>query len=85
MLIQALLLVLLGSILLRLSLRQARRSGVLTASFWQTFWRFAPYRLKRLYGVPVGLGGLILLMWGAVLLLYWIRAYYAARLGHPLP
>ncbi len=85
MLAEAIALLLLGSILLRLSLRQARRNGLLTASFWQTFWRFTPYRLKRLYGLPVGLGGLILLMWGVVLLFVWITAYYAARLGHPLP
>jgi hypothetical protein len=85
MLVEALALLLVGSILLRLSLRQARRDGLLTPSFWQTFWQFTPYRLKRLYGLPVGLGGLILLIWGTGLLLLWIRAYYAARLGHPLP
>jgi hypothetical protein len=84
LLIEGLGLVLLGSIVLRLSLAGARRSGLLTSSFWLTFWQFAPYRLKRLLSLPVALGGLILLIWGGVLLFSWIQAYYAARLGHPL-
>ena len=30
------------------------------------------------------LGGLILLIWGAVFVFEWVLAYYAARLGHPV-
>jgi hypothetical protein len=32
----------------------------------------------------VGLAGVILLIWGLVLLFQWVLAFYAARLGHPL-
>jgi hypothetical protein len=84
MLIPALLLCLGGFLLIQLALRPARKAGLLTASFWQTFSEFAPYRVKRLWPIVPAVAGLILLIWGLIFLFDWILAYYAARLGHPL-
>jgi hypothetical protein len=84
LLILALLLLGGGAILLRLALRGARRVGLLSRSFWATFWEYGRYRVRRLWPAPVGLAGLILLMYGAVSLFQWVLAYYAARLGHPV-
>ncbi len=74
-----------GGLLLRYGLRNARRHGLLTAVYWQTFWQFAPYRAKRLLSLGLVVAGGILLIWGAVMLYGWLGSYYAARLGHPLP
>ena len=73
-----------GVVLLRTALRQGRRDALFSREFWGTFPKFARYRLKRLWSVPLGLAGVILLIWGLVLLFEWLLAYYAARLGHPL-
>jgi len=73
-----------GLVLLRSALRLGRRAGLFSSAFWVTFREFAPYRLKRLWPVALGLAGAILLIWGLVLLFQWLLAYYAARLGHPL-
>ena len=84
MLILGLWLSLAGIVLLRIALRQAQRSALLSTAFWATFPQFARYRLKRLWSAALGLAGAILLIWGLVLLFQWVLAYYAARLGHPL-
>jgi hypothetical protein len=84
MLIWGLGLCLLGVILLRIAIQQARRTALFSSAFWITFPEFARYRRKRLWPVPLALGGGILLIWGLVLLFQWLLAYYAARLGHPL-
>ena len=84
MLIRGLLLCLAGFLLLRLSIRAARRLALLTGAFWLTFPEFARYRLKRLWPLAPGVAGLILLIWGLVFLFSWLLAYYDARLGHPL-
>jgi hypothetical protein len=81
-LLQASLLVLLGAVILRAAWLQARRRGLLTSAFWQSFFEFAPYRVKRLGSLVLGALGAFLLIWGAGLLYGWVRAYYAARLGH---
>jgi hypothetical protein len=73
-----------GLVLLRVALRQGRRAALFSSAFWITFPEFARYRLKRLWPAPLGLAGVILLIWGLVLLFQWLLAYYAARLGHPL-
>ena len=84
MLILALGLCFAGFALLRIALRHAQRSALLSTAFWATFPQFARYRLKRLWPVALGLPGAILLIWGLVLLFQWVLAYYAARMGHPL-
>ena len=84
MLILALGLFLAGFVLLRIALRQGRRDALFSATFWATFPEFARYRLKRLWPAPLGLVGVILLIWGLVLLFQWLLGYYAARLGHPV-
>jgi hypothetical protein len=73
-----------GIVLVRIALRQAQRSALLSTAFWTTFPQFARYRLKRLWPALLGLAGAILLIWGLVLLFQWVLAYYAARMGHPL-
>jgi len=73
-----------GFALLRIALRHAQRSALLSTAFWATFPQFARYRLKRLWPAGLGLAGAILLIWGLVLLFEWVLAYYAARMGHPL-
>jgi hypothetical protein len=73
-----------GFVLLRIALRQAQRSALLSTAFWATFPQFARYRLRRLWPALLGLAGAILLIWGLVLLFQWVLAYYAARLGHTL-
>ncbi len=72
-----------GMVLLRIALRQAQRSALLSTAFWSTFPQFAHYRLKRLWPAALGLAGAILLIWGLVLIFQWLLAYYAARMGHP--
>ena len=84
MLISGLGLSLAGLFLLRIALRQGRRAALFSSAFWVTFPEFARYRLKRLWPAPLGLAGVILLIWGLVLLFRWLLAYYAARLGRPL-
>ena len=84
MLILSLVLSLVGLALLRIALRQGRRSALFSSAFWLTFSEFPRYRLKRLWPAPLGLAGAILLIWGLILLFQWVLAYYAARLGHPL-
>jgi hypothetical protein len=84
MLIAALALGLGGLLLLSVALGQARKAALFSPAFWITFPQFARYRLKRLWPVPLGVAGTILLIWGLVLLFRWLLAYYAARLGHPL-
>jgi hypothetical protein len=84
MLIVALGLSFAGIVLLRIALREGRRDALFSTTFWATFPEFVRYRLKRLWPVPLGLAGAILLIWGLVLLFQWVLAYYAARLGHPL-
>ena len=81
-LIEALAALLVGAVLIRIGLRSGRRAGLFSSAFWQTFFRFAGYRLKRLYAIPVLLAGTLCIGWGGALLYAWIRAYYAARLGH---
>lgn len=81
-LIEALAVLLAGAVLLRIGFRSGHRTGAFTSAFWQTFFRFAGYRLKRLYAVPLLLAGTLCIGWGAALLYTWIRAFYAARLGH---
>jgi hypothetical protein len=84
MLVGGLALSLIGTILLRIALRQGRRGALFSSAFWLTFPEFTRYRLKRLWPAPLGLAGAILLIWGLILLFQWVLAYYAARLGHPL-
>jgi hypothetical protein len=84
MLILGLGLCLSGIVLLRIALSQGRRAALFSSAFWATFPEFARYRRKRLGPALLGLAGLILLIWGLVLLFQWLLAYYAARLGHPL-
>jgi hypothetical protein len=71
-------------ILLYIALAAAHRFGLRSRSFWATFRPFLRYRVRRLWPIPLGLAGLILLMYGAISLFTWVLAYYAARLGHPL-
>jgi len=75
---------LLGVILLRIAIREGRRTGLFSRAFWITFPEFARYRRKRIWPAFLALAGAILLIWGLVLLFQWLLAYYAARLGHPL-
>lgn len=84
MLVRGLLLVLAGFLLLRTALGAGRRVALFSATFWLTLPQFARYRVKRLWPLLPGVVGLILLIWGLVLLFDWLLAYYAARLGHPL-
>ena len=84
MLFRGLLLVLAGFLLLRTALTAGRRVALFSATFWLTLPQFARYRLKRLWPLVPGLAGLILLIWGLIVLFEWLLAYYAARLGHPL-
>jgi hypothetical protein len=84
MVIAALALGLAGLLLLSIALGQARKAALFSTAFWVTFPQFARYRLKRLWPMPLGLAGAILLIWGLVLLFQWLLAYYAARLGQPL-
>lgn len=84
MLVRGLLLVLAGFLLLRTALGAGRRVALFSTTFWLTLPQFARYRVKRLWPLLPGVVGLILLIWGLVLLFDWLLAYYAARLGHPL-
>lgn len=84
MLIRGVLLCLGGFLLLRMGLAGARRGALLDATFWRTFRQYASYRIRRIWPVVPGLAGLILFIWGLILLFQWILAYYADRLGHPL-
>lgn len=84
MLFRGLLLVLVGFTLLQTALMAGRRVALFSATFWLTLPQFARYRLKRLWPIIPGIAGLILLIWGLILLFDWLLAYYAARLGHPL-
>ncbi|MDQ6710431.1 MAG: hypothetical protein M3Z11_07720 [Candidatus Dormibacteraeota bacterium] len=61
-----------------------RRYGLASRSFWLTFGRYRRYRIRRIWPAAVGVGGLILVIAGAVTAFQWILAYYAARLGHPV-
>lgn len=70
-----------GLALLGFGLRSARRHGLLTSTFWQSFGAFAGYRVKRLYGIGAALAGILLIGWGGSLLYRSILAFYAARLG----
>ncbi len=83
MLVWGLILCLIGVIVLRLAIRRARRAALFTAAFWLTFPEFARYRLKRVWPAPLAAAGVILLIWGLILLFRLLLAYYAARLGHP--
>jgi hypothetical protein len=83
-LIWGLALCLLGFALLRIAVRQGRRNGLLSTTFWITFPEFARYRRKRVWPALLALAGAILSIWGLILVFQWILAYYAARLGHPL-
>jgi|SRR5919109_5281728 hypothetical protein len=76
-------LLLAGATTLVYSLFAARRRGLFTSSFWLTFGSFAAYRSKRLVSLVFAAAGLILLIWGARLVIGFVLAYYAARLGHP--
>lgn len=84
MLFRGLLLVLVGFLLLQTALMAGRRVALFSTTFWLTLPQFARYRLKRLWPLVPGVAGLILLIWGLILLFDWLLAYYAARLGHPL-
>lgn len=81
MLIEGLLLGLGGLWLLALGARSAKRHGLLTLTFWQSFGAFAGYRIKRLYGLGAALAGILLIGWGGSLVFRSILAFYAARLG----
>jgi hypothetical protein len=70
-----------GLALLLAGLRTSRRHGLLTSVFWHSFWRFAGYRVKRLYALGIALAGILLIGWGGSLLYRSILAFYAARLG----
>jgi hypothetical protein len=83
MLIWGLGLCLAGVVLLRFALRKGRSLALFSTTFWSTFPEYVRYRWKRLWPVPLGLAGVILLIWGLVFLFRWLLAYYAARLGHP--
>jgi hypothetical protein len=83
MLVWGLILCLIGVIVLRIAIRCGRRAALFSAAFWLTFPEFARYRLKRIWPAPLAAAGVILLIWGLVLLFHWLLAYYAARLGHP--
>jgi hypothetical protein len=82
--IPSLLLCLGGFLVLRFAVLAGRRAALFTGPFWLTFPEYARYRLKRLWPLAPAAAGLILLIWGLVLLFQSILAYYAARLGHPL-
>ena len=84
MLILGFALCLTGGVLLRIAVREGRRSALFSSTFWITFPEYARYRMKRLWPAAFGLAGAILLIGGLVLLFQWLLAYYAARLGHPL-
>ena len=71
-----------GSTLLY-GLYSARRRGLFTSSFWLTFGSFAAYRVRQLVSLAFTAAGLILLIWGVRLVIRFVLAYYAARLGHP--
>jgi hypothetical protein len=74
-----------GLILIRIALRQGRQDALFSSIFWATFPQFARYRIRRLWPAALGAVGVILLICGLVLLFQWVLAYYAARMGHPLP
>jgi hypothetical protein len=78
-----LILLLSGAATLLYGVYSARRRGLFTSSFWLTFGSFAAYRSKQLVSLLFTAAGLILLIWGARLLVRFVLAYYAARLGHP--
>jgi hypothetical protein len=84
MLVWGLILSLTGVLVLGLAIRRGRRTALFSATFWLTFPEFARYRLRRLWPAPLAAAGIILLIWGLILLLRWLLAYYAARLGHPV-
>jgi hypothetical protein len=84
MLILGLLICLAGMLLLRIALIAGRRVALFSSTFWLTLPQFARYRARRLWPLLPGLAGVILLIWGLILLFEWLLAYYAARLGHPL-
>jgi hypothetical protein len=83
-LIRGFALCLIGVVLLRIAIGEGRRTALFTSAFWITFREFARYRRKRLWPAAPGAAGVILLIWGLVLLFQWLLGYYAARLGHPL-
>jgi hypothetical protein len=85
MLIEGLLSLLLGIGLGVFGLRSARRHGLLTPIFWQSFPAYAGYRIKHLYGLGAAIAGILLIGWGGSLLFRSILAFYAARLGHVGP
>jgi len=78
-------LILLGLALLAAGLRSSKRHGLLTSTFWQSFWSFARYRVKRLYGPGMALAGILLIGWGGSLVYRSVLAFYAARLGRVGP
>ena len=84
-LVEALALAVLGGLALRFGLKDARRHGLFTRSFWGTFFAFARYRGKRLLPLGLSITGGILLIGASIIFYGWLRAYYAARLGHPFP
>ena len=85
MLIWGLALCLVAAVLLRIAAREGRRAALFTSAFWITFPQFARYRLKRAWPSVIYLAvGILLLIWGLVLLFQWLLAYFAARMGHPL-
>ncbi len=85
MLIEALALGTAGATLLRAGLTQCRRRGVFTVAFWRTFRPYAGYRARSLAPLAWSGAGAGLVLAGAALLYQWVKAYYAARLGHPPP
>ena len=67
-------------------LQLARRRGILSLTFWQTFRQYPGYRLKHsLAPAALLLSGSFFLGAGGINLYLWLRAFYLARLGHPLP
>jgi hypothetical protein len=79
-------LLMLGVLTTRLAYLRARRHAILTSAFWQTFPDYPLYRLKRLLlpGAMLAVGALSLAA-AAVEFYFLLRAFYAARLGHPFP
>ncbi|GAC1484649.1 MAG: hypothetical protein PVSMB9_10530 [Candidatus Dormibacteria bacterium] len=70
--------------MIRIALKAGRRYGLVSASFWATFFQYRRYRIRRVWPALLGAAGLLLALSGAVSLFEWVLVYYAHRLGHPV-
>src|SRR5207245_11489849 len=83
-LVEALALAVLGGLTLRFGLKDARRHGLFTRSFWGTFFAFARYRVKWVLLLGLSITGGFLIIGASIIFYGWLILFCAAGSGYPL-